>query len=232
MMLDKLIAIVCALLFVACHDATKSNPKVDTTVTSTSIPNDSLVNQLKDNGRFIGDSLLKGKRAVMDAYLATYQPDSCGIITYENTDLKKEFEGIKNVGDINGDGINDTVFVMVPFKYCDDGEAYVFFDTSLPRLLTDSYCCHPDNLFSIGDIDEDGFAEICIFYSSCASRFKALIAYSLKGGKWKEIGRCGFDIAFMKPNKEKRVRKVGKGKFEMLQIIDKETQKEWVPFSF
>jgi hypothetical protein len=36
----------------------------------------------------------------------------------------------------------------------------------------------------------------------------------------------------MKPDKEKRVRKINKGKFEMLEIVDDEKGKEWKPFSF
>lgn len=119
---------------------------------------------------------------------------------------------------MNSDKIADTVFVVPPFNYCDDGDSYVFFDTTLPRLYTDSYCCHPDNLFSIGDINEDGINEICIFYSSCSSRFKSLIAYTLTHNKWKQIGRSLFDIGIMKPDKEKRVRKISTGKFEMLSI--------------
>lgn len=146
--------------------------------------------------------------------------------------FKIRFRGVKNIGDINSNRINDTVFILPPFNYCDDGYSYSFFDTSLPRLYTDSYCCNPDNLFSIGDIDEDGVSEICIFYSSCVSRFKALIAYSLKNNKWKEIGACTFDIGFMKPAKEQRVRKTGKGKFEMLEIVDNEKNKKWKQFSF
>ena len=142
------------------------------------------------------------------------------------------FEGIKNIGDINGDKISDTVFVVPPFNFCDEGYSYSFFDTTLPRLFTDSYCCNPDNLFSIGDIDEDGVSEICIFYSSCVSRFKSLIAYTLKNKQWKQIGMCTFDINFMKPDKEKRVRKISKDKFEMLEIIDNEQNKEWKQFSF
>jgi len=36
----------------------------------------------------------------------------------------------------------------------------------------------------------------------------------------------------MKPDKEKRVRKIGKGKFEMLEIVDKEENKQWKQFLF
>ena len=221
-------------IFSSCKDSKNDKLQtVSTPSTSTRAVNkDSLQNKLDDNIHFIADSLLNGKGYLLKRYLSKYQTDTCGIVTYENTSLKEGFDGIKNIGDINGNEINDTIFVLPPFNYCDDGYSYSFFDTSLPRLYTDSYCCRPDNLFSIGDIDEDGVSEICIFYSSCVSRFKSLIAYSLKDNKWKQIGRCTFDINFMKPNKEQRVRKTGKGKFEMLEIVDNEKNKEWKEFSF
>lgn len=216
----------------SCKNQTSDKPQSVTTVHTQKINRDSLEHKLKENLRFIGDSLLTGKTFLLQKYIDNYQPDTCVIITYEDTTLRSGFEGVKNVGDINGDNIPDTVFVLPPFNFCDDGYSYSFFDSTLPRLFTDSYCCHPDNLFSIGDIDEDGTSEICIFHSSCASRFKSLIAYSLKNGQWKQIGRCTYDIAFMKPDKEKRVRKISKGKFEMLEIVDKEENKKWEHFAF
>lgn len=199
---------------------------------------DSLRQRMNENISFIGDTLLQGKQFLLNDYIKKYQSDTCGIMAYSNTLLKEGFEGIKNMGDINGDKINDSVFVMVPFNFCDEGQSYCFLDTSLPRLYTDSYCCHPDNIFSIGDIDEDGISEICIFYSSCVSRFKRLIAYSLKNGQWQQVGVCDFDIFVMQPDKEKRVRKVSKGKLEMLEIVINDFEKnpkgdrKWKQFSF
>lgn len=199
---------------------------------------DSSQQKLLSNIKFIGDSLLKGAGSVVKNYFARYQPDTCGLITYDNNRLKDKIEPPKWIEDVNGDHKKDRVFVLPPFHYCDDGDSYVFYDTSLPRLYTDSYCCHPDNLFSIGDIDEDGFDEICIFYSSCVSRFKSLIAYTLKAGKWKQIGRCTFDIAYMLPVKEKRVRKTGRGKFKMLEVNQNGSDQgpngvqQWQAFSF
>lgn len=193
---------------------------------------DSLGRQLNANLHFISDSLLPGKALILERYIQTYQPDSCGIIAYTDRELRSGFEGVKDLGDINGDKIPDTVFVIPPFNFCDEGYSYSFFDTTLPRMLTDSYCCHPDNLFSVGDIDEDGIAELCLFHSVCTSRFKSLRVYSLKGGQWKQVGDCTFDIAYAKPVKEERVRKIARGKFEMLEITDKENNKQWKPFSF
>ena len=216
----------------SCKNQTSSKQHSATTICTTKTNKDSLEQKLKENLQFIGDSLLTDKTFLLNKYIDKYQPDSCIIITYENTTLRSGFEGVKNIGDINGNKIADTVFVLPPFNFCDDGYSYSFFDPALPRLFTDSYCCHPDNLFSIGDIDEDGISEICILYSSCTSRFKSLIAYSLKGGQWKQIGRCTFNISFMKPEKEKRVRKISKRKFEMLEIVDKEENKKWERFTF
>jgi hypothetical protein len=218
------------------HDADKKEILKGNSANETK--RDSLLQTLNDNVCFISNSLLTDKDLVLKKYLRKYQTDTCGIIVYKDSTLKSDFEGVKNLGDINGNKISDSVFVLPPFNYCDDGDSYVFFDTTLPRLYTDSYCCHPDNLFSIGDIDEDGIDEICIFYSSCASRFKSLIAYSLKSGQWKQIGRCTFDINIMKPDKEQRVRKISKGKFEMLEIVINDFGKnpsgdrEWKQFTF
>lgn len=228
----KLIFSFILIILISCKEQKKDKGDNTPTVYTKKINIDSLKQRLKENIHFIRDSLLKGKESLLNDYLEKYQPDSCGIIAYDDSDLRSGFEGVKKIEDINGDKIDDAFFVMPPFNYCDEGYSYSFFDSSLPRLLTDSYCCHPDNLFSIGDIDEDGLSEICIFHSSCVGRFKSLIAYSLKNNEWKEIGNCGFDISFMNPGKEKRVRKISKGKFEMLEIIDKEENKEWKQFTF
>ena len=233
MTLQKLISTIYILaILYACKDTKTDNPKNDTTIVTKKVNKDSLLTKLNSNIHFIGDSLLNHKVSLLRIILEKYQPDTCGIVVYEDTSLRQGFEGIKSISYINRNSLKDSVFVLPPFNYCDDGYSYYFFDTTLPRLYTDSYCCHPDNLFPIGDIDEDGATEICIFYSSCTSRFKSLIAYSLKNNKWEQIGRCTFDVGFMKPDKEKRVRKIGKGKFEMLEIVDKEENKEWKQFSF
>lgn len=220
------------ILLYACKAPDSNNPPTGTTTITQDRYKDSLLNELNVNIRFISDSLLHKKTQFLTDLINKYQQDSCVIITYENSVLKEGYEGIKVVGDINNDKIPDTVFVLPPFNFCEEGESYYFSDTSLPRLFTESYCCHPENLFSIGDIDEDGIAEICIFHSSCVSRFKSLRAYSLKNNTWKAIGHVTFDINFMKPGKENRVKKTGKGKFEMLEIVDAPENKKWKQFSF
>ena len=220
------------LFLISCKEPKNDQAKTKTSTLTKTINENSLQKKLINNIHFIGNNLLKGKEFLLKKYISKYQPDTCGVITYEETTLKSAYEGVKNIGDINGDNIMDTIFVVPPFNYCDDGYSYSFFDISIPRLYTDSYCCHPDNLFSIGDIDEDEISEICIFYSSCVSRYKSLIAYSLKNTEWKQIGRCTFDINFMNPSKEQRVKKIVKGKFEMLEIVDDEKNKKWIQFSF
>lgn len=220
------------VIFFSCKDYKDDGKNIQPSTSVSKINTDTLLRKLNKNIQFLGDSLLTEKTAHLKQLFKAYQPDSCGTIAYENNTLREEFEGVKVIGDINGNEIADTVFVLPPFNYCDDGESYYFFDTTLPRLYADSYCCHPDNLFSIGDIDEDGIEEVCIFYSSCVSRFKSLIAYTLKNNEWKQIGRCTFDIQFMKPHKENRVRKVGKGVFEMLEIVNELENQEWKQFSF
>lgn len=232
----KPIALITATLILAVLFSCKEPEKGDERSRSPNIivktSRENLLRRLDGNILFLGDSILSGRASFIKRVINAHQMDTCGIMVYEERVLREGFEGFKALGDINGDKVIDSVFILPPFNYCDDGESYYFTDTTLPRLFTISYCCHPDNVFSIGDIDEDGVSEVCIFYSSCASRFKALVAFSLKNGAWKEIGQVTFDIGIMKPDKEERVRKVQKGKFEMLEIIDKEENRVWKQFSF
>jgi len=233
-----LILLLLTIVNSSCKQHKVKKQKILQTVVLPKINQDSLTEKLYENIVFFSDSLLKNQRVHVTDYLKKYQTDTCGILVYTNKELKEGFEGLKNIGDINGDKINDSVFVIPPFNFCDEGYSYSFLDPSLPRLFTDSYCCHPDNLFSIGDIDEDGVSEIGVFYSTCVSRYKSLIAYSLKNGQWEQVGSCGFDIYAMKPDKEKRVRKIGKGKFEMLEVVINNFEKrpsgdrEWKQFAF
>jgi len=191
------------------------------------INTDSLKNALKQNLHFFTKYLLHGHNAVIRHYMQKYQRDSCLIITYKNSSLKAGFEGVKTIKSIRVNEKADTIFVMPPFNVCDDGDSYCFYNSALPRLYTDSYCCHPANFFVLPDIDEDGIREIGIYYSSCASRFKALVIYSLKGGRWKEIASSTFDTFMRDPEKTQfstLVRKISKGKFKICDFADGETQ--------
>jgi hypothetical protein len=190
--------------------------------------NDSLTSIFNSNKQFLKDTLLKDKFGVIDNYFSKYQSDTCGIFTHKNSELKEEFEGVRIVKGIRTTKEKDTVLVIPNFNYCDDGESYCFYDKTLPRLYTDSYCCHPDNFFVCTDIDEDGTNEVGIFYSSCSSRYKSLRIYSLKNDTWKKIGVGTFDIMTKDPTKVKYsdlVKKIGKDKFQICNF--NEGQTEW-----
>lgn len=180
---------------------------------------------------FFADSLLNGNRAVIQGYIEKNQIDSCRIIIYADSNLKAEFEGVKAIKGIRVNSTTDSVFVMPPFNYCEEGQSYCFYDKTLPRLYTDSYCCHPDNLFVTEDIDEDGIKEVGIYYSSCASRYKSLRLYSLKNGKWEQIGDSDFDIFTRDPGKikfDQLVKKISKGKFKICNFLDGKTKWETI----
>jgi hypothetical protein len=205
----------------------QSEPIIKST-TESSKRDDSLKITLKKNFEFFSDSLLNGNKLIIQAYLNEYLIDTCGIITYKSSILKSEFAGIKTISSITNSDTRDSVFVFPPFGYCDGGQSYCFFDEKLPRLKTDSYCCDPENLFVVQDIDEDGIKKIGIYYSTCASRYKSLRIYSLKSGQWKEIGESDFDVLTQDPTKvqfNKLVKKISKKKFKICSFIDGE--KKW-----
>jgi hypothetical protein len=192
---------------------------------------DSLKIAFKKNVDFFANVLLKRHGLVFRNYIKKYQPDTCVMILRKNSELKAYFEGIRTIKGIRNNKKADTVFVVPPFNYCDDGDSYCFFDRTLPRLYTNSYCCHPRNLFVLPDIDEDGVREIGIYYSSCASRFKALRIYTLKIGKWKEIAGSTFDIFMKDPDKVRfntLVKKISKGKFRICSFANGKSEWETV----
>lgn len=241
--------IVLIILFNSCLN---KNPKVEkqnpVKVISQKSHDDKLLpeNEISSNNyNFFADSVLHGHKEVLKYYFKKYIPDSCNHLHLEKKGIVNNFEGLESIGDINHDHIQDSVFVLEPISYCKfedekdfEGDAYYFTDTTLPRLQTSSECCHPKNIFNIGDIDEDGVSEIGQFFSSCASRYKSLYVYSLKKGKWKEVGHSGFDLFYMDVDKpfSHWVRKTGKNKFEMLQITDlteknRIGKKDWLKFT-
>lgn len=198
---------------------------------------------------FFSDSLLHGHRDALKYYFKKYCGDlPCSPIGvhYDKKETKERFEGVKFIGDINHNEIKDSVFVLEPLVLCQfedeksfDGQAYYFTDIALPRLQTDSYCCHPENIFTVGDIDEDGISEIGQYYSSCSSRYKSLYVYSLKNKKWKEIGHCVYDLMHADEKKPYKdfIKKTEKNKFQMLEITDLSDDKtkigkpNWLLFS-
>ena len=222
-----IILVVSTVLF-SCQDKSKNNAL--TTNNGNATPNktiDSSETVLHNNINYLSDSLVKEKSGVIKNYMNNYQTDTCDIITYTNKKLKENFDGINTVQSIKNNTKMDTVFVLPPFNYCDEGESYCFFDKSLPRLLTDSYCCHPENLFVVEDIDEDGIREIGIYYSSCASRYKSLRIYTLKENSWKEIGTSTFDVLTQDPTKvtfANLVKKQDRNRFKICNFEDGQTK--------
>ena len=178
-------------------------------------------------------------KALVKYYFKKYRPDTCMWADSLHAADFKYNEGVQPIGHIRLDKPSVSVFVLSPLNTCDsDGQSYYFTDTSLPRLPTDSYCCHPNSLFPVGDIDEDGISEIGLYLSTCVSRYKQLIVYSLKNNAWKHVGDCSVDIMASGDVKSYKpfIRKTGKGKFEMLEMerIKPEDNpvKDWLKFSF
>ena len=238
-----------AALLISCTNKTKKNtPSVSNSTALKTKHNDSLLPKdmvSSANYMFFADSLLHGHTEVLKYYFSKYLPDTCTHFHSDRSELVKNFEGIVFIGDINHNSIPDSVFVLEPITYCHfkeekefEGDAYYFTDTTLPRLQTGSECCHPQNIFLVGDIDEDGISEIGQFFSSCASHYKSLYVYSLKNKQWKQIGHSCFDLFYMDVKKPFSywVKKTGKNKFEMLQITDLTTaskigKKDWLKFT-
>lgn len=177
---------------------------------------------LSTNKNFIENSILKGKCKVD---LRKYSKPSyqCPPNKYKKQDLFNEFEGFQNVGDIDKDGKDDFVFVLRPLNFCEDGDSYYFSNPNIPRILTDSYCCHSYSILNIGDIDEDGSNEIAQYYSSCVSRYKHFKLWTLKNNQWKELAEIPFTInneyeQFKDFNK--LFKKIKKNEFQFLEISD------------
>lgn len=180
---------------------------------------------LSNDVQFINDSILKGKfKLDISKYETENKKKECYPIRVHRK-LFDEFynEGFNNLGDLNGDKKDDSVFVLHGLSYCESGDSYYFTDNNIPRILTDSNCCHPSSILNIGDIDEDGQYEIAEYYSSCASRYKAITIYSLKNNKWKEIKTISFvlnDEYFIYRDFKKLFRKISKNNLEYYEIND------------
>jgi hypothetical protein len=190
---------------------------------------------------FFSDSILHGQKPVLGYYFTKYGSRNCEALYYMKNQIKADFEGLYKVGVIRK-GRSASVFVLNPLTRCEpdsSGQAYYFTDTTLPRLLTESDCCHPNNIFAVGDIDEDGISEIGQYYSGCASRYKLLRVYSLRKNEWHEVGSCVYDLAYANADKPYNsfVRKRRRNKFEMLEITDLTSDKRsigkprWLQFS-
>jgi len=186
---------------------------------------------------FIADSLLHINKELI-AYLIKKYSIACPPPLYAKTGLREDSNTVKRLGTIKNESKIDSVFVLNPFSACDDGQSYYFTDTSLPRLQTDSWCCHPENIFLVGDIDEDGVEEIGWYYSSCGSHYKSLYVVSLKSNKWDTVGHSIFDQHYMFYDRpfSSYIKKTGKYTFEMLEITDMTDakyrgKKNWLKFT-
>jgi hypothetical protein len=180
---------------------------------------------LSNDIQFINDSILKGKfKLDISKYEAESKIKGCLPERLQRKMFDQNYsQKFKSVGDLNGDGKDDSVFILPGLTFCEEGESYYFTDNSIPRILTDSNCCHPPNILNIGDIDEDGKSEIAEYYSSCASRYKAITIYSLKNSKWKEIKSFSFvlnDKYFIEKDFKKLFRKTSKNHLEYYEIKD------------
>jgi hypothetical protein len=146
----------------------------------------------------------------------------------------------RSLGDINGDGRQDSVFLMPEFLHNGTSAlgniiySFTFTDKSLSRIQKDEGCNQLDNLFVVDDIDEDGIKELGVYTSSCVSHYKALTIYSYKKGGWREVGAVTFDLFYNSPPKEQRIKKISKGKFALREISDLGVENKfhdtWVKF--
>ena len=196
---------------------------------------------LSNDIQFINDSILEGKfKLDISKYELENSKKECfpTIIAKEefyeysiksNRILKKVF---KNLGDLNGDGKNESVFILPSLGWCEEGQSYYFTDNTIPRILTDSNCCHAESVFSIGDIDEDGGNEIAEYYSSCSSNFKYIDIWTLKENEWKLVDKFAFFYSNGKyeafKDFHKLFRKISKNKFKFLEISDMRANGELV----
>jgi len=176
---------------------------------------------------YYADSVFKGNKNLLQSIFSKYVSDTCVSMIYDKQGIKDGFEGFNNIGDVNNNGKPDSVFVLDELSWCDfdHGKSYYFTDTSLPRLVSESYCAHPTNFFIMPDVDEDGIKKVGYFYSSCASRYKSLRFFRLNNGKWQQIGVSEFDQHTQDPEKttlSSLVRKISRNRFAAKNFYDGE----------
>jgi len=242
----KLIFLITFFSFLACKKEVKPTEKevVSKSNSSKELSYEEQLKKMKENLpknsilsndiQFINDTILNGKfKLDISKYELENAKKNClpTIIKKEefyeysleaDRTTKKEF---KDLGDLNGDGKNDSVFILPGLGWCEEGQSYYFTNNKIPRIQTESNCCHAESIFSIGDIDEDGGNEIAEYYSSCASNFKSIQIWTLKKNKWKLVNNFTFYYNNGKyeaiKDFHKLHKKIAKNKFKFLEISDK-----------
>lgn len=145
------------------------------------------------------------------------------VLTSTLVDDLERYSKIKSLGDINNDGVYDSI-IVIPELFIDEegaienGASAIFTNNEIPRIRVDVPCLEVDYFFPVDDINNDGLTELGKYYSSCASRFKGLELISLEQNEWKRKGQVTFDVFFDQPEKEKRIEKTGPNKFRMRKI--------------
>ncbi len=180
---------------------------------------------LSNDIQFINDSILKGKfKLDISKYELNAKKKHCYPIQLQKKELYEFYDIVfNNLGDLNGDGKEDSVFVLHALNECDAGDSFYFTDNKIPRIKTDSDCCHPGDIVNIGDIDEDGKNEIAEYSSSCVSRYKEFNIYTFKNSTWKKITTFSFVINDQFPPDQdfkKLFRKTSKNHLEYFEISD------------
>ena len=128
------------------------------------------------------------------------------------------------IGDLNNDKIIDTAFVQGP-KYlnqedgwgdCTDGHCKitVSFSSKYPSATVDNAVS--GFVENIGDIDHDGIAEIMIVPSWFIGCWGKLHFYTLKSGKWKNVGNIKRNIC----REESYMNCIKKMKGKKIQVME------------
>ena len=209
---------ILALCF--CHNSKNDKPINLTTSTKDSISLKQRYTPQNLKTKLLNSPLLHPlvKRHIQDSNLL--------VLLEYLTDNLDTFKKVKIVGDVNGDSRIDSVQLMPELMYShdygyEDGIAFVFSDPVIPRIKINTLCANLECLFSIGDIDEDGWVEFGLYYSSCASRYKTLILLRCdKKSTWKEVEYCAYDTYFPEPHFSTRIRKIKKNQYEMTEITN------------
>jgi|GEM_PF-3570525 len=153
------------------------------------------------------------------------------VLTSTLIDDLERYSKIKSLGDINNDGINDSILIIPELFITadgaiEDGASVIFTDKNIPRIKVDSPCLETNYIFPVADMDSDGFVELGKYYSSCASRFKGLELISLNHKEWQIKGQVTYDIFYEEPKKEERIEKTEVNKFRMREITLEDVNKK------